>query len=81
MPMARWQVNTAHVPDTAIIFDNVEVIRVSDLGNWCRIRDRQVFIGSSVPLSGTTVRKPGDVGRLVIPRWFVQTQDLPESRN
>jgi hypothetical protein len=62
---------------TPIIFEHVEVIRVSDLGYWMRIDGREVFVGLAVPQHGTTIRVKGDRGRLVLPRWFVQDQGLP----
>ena len=64
-------------PDAPITFD-VELIRCSDLGNWCRIQGREVFVGANVPLSGTTILKDGDHGRLVIQRWFVRDYGLQE---
>lgn len=65
------------MPQTPIHFENVEIVSQSDLGNWMRIDGRQVFIGQAVPLSGTTVYRPGDRGRLVLPRWFAEAWDLP----
>ena len=69
------------MPDTPVTFDDVELVRCAELGNWCRIAGREVFIGANVPLRGTTIRKNGDRGRLVIPRWFVESQDLGEPRS
>jgi hypothetical protein len=65
------------MPDTPITFEYVEIVRASDLGFWCRIAGREVFIGRAVPQSGTTVRAKGDQGRLVLPKWFVIDQGLP----
>ena len=41
-----------------------------------RIGVRDVFIGSAVPLQGTSVHFIGDVGRLVLPRWFVEQERI-----
>ena len=46
------------------------------MGFWCSMRGREVFIGSNLPLQGTTVRSAGDQGTLVLPRWFVQDQGI-----
>jgi hypothetical protein len=62
---------------TPVIFEHVEVLRETDFGRWCRIDDREVFVGTTVPLAGTTIRSKGDRGRLILPRWFVQNQRLP----
>jgi hypothetical protein len=35
-----------------------------------------VFVGSAVPLSGTTVTVVRQVGRLVLPRWFVEQEGI-----
>jgi hypothetical protein len=66
------------MPDTPITFENVEVIRDGSMGFWCRCQDQEVFIGSNVPLQGTTVRIAGDHGTLVLPRWFVRDHGLRE---
>ena len=60
------------MPQTRSIFDNIEVMRVTDFGFYGRIDGHEVFVGPTVPLRGTTVVRKGDVGRLVLPRWFVQ---------
>ena len=63
--------------ETPIPFDDVEILSDgSGLGFTCRIGARDLFIGSAIPLPGTTVRRPGDRGRLVLPRWFVEKHEL-----
>jgi hypothetical protein len=42
----------------------------------CRIDGRNVFVGSAVPLSGTTIRVAGNIGRLVLPHWFAVQEGL-----
>ena len=66
------------VPDTPITFENVDVTRDGSLGFWIRCQGRELFIGSNLPLTGTTVRIAGDHGTLVLPRWFVRDQGLTE---
>jgi len=41
-----------------------------------RIGSRVAFVGGAVPLSGTTVAVVGQVGHLVLPRWFVEQEHL-----
>jgi hypothetical protein len=65
------------MPQTPINFEHVEIVRMNDMGLWCRIDGREVFVGKNVPQPGTTIRVKGDRGRLVLPRWFVQDQGLP----
>jgi hypothetical protein len=64
------------VPDTPILFENVEMLATSRLGHVLRINGRVVFVGYAVPFSGTTVAAVGQVGRLVLPRWFVQQENI-----
>lgn len=59
-------------PDSPVPFDDVEVLEATRLGLECRIGDRVVFAGNLVRFDGTTVAHRGDVGRLVLPRWFVE---------
>ena len=66
------------MPESPITYENVEVTRCNDLGFWCRFKDSEVFVGRNVPLSGTTIHRVGDCGRLVIPRWFVEDKGIPE---
>jgi hypothetical protein len=62
---------------TPVSFYDVEIVRQSDLGHWVRIDRRHVFIGTSVSLPGTTIHRPGDRGRLVLPSWFTDAWGLP----
>lgn len=65
------------MPETPIVYDDVEVVDHDDLGFSCVISGTRAFIGKYVPLDGTTVRRRGDHGRLALPRWFVEEQGLP----
>jgi hypothetical protein len=65
------------MPETPIVFENVEVLADTGLGRSCRINGRVVFVGSAVPLDGTTVCVVGHIGRLVLPRWFVEQEGVP----
>ena len=64
------------MPETPIAFDNVEVLAKSGLAYAVRIGGKEVFVGLAVPLRGTTVATVGDVGRLVLPRWFVDQEHI-----
>jgi len=64
------------VPETPIAFDGVEMLATGGLGHTFRIGDKEVFVGSAVPLQGTAVFIVGQVGRLVLPRWFVEKHGL-----
>jgi hypothetical protein len=68
------------MPDTAVVFEHVTVLRQTDFGFWCQIEQSQVFVRSAVPQPGTTVRITGDVGRLMLPKRFVPQQGLPLSK-
>ena len=65
------------MPETAIVYDDVEVLEVDGLGLTCRVGPQRVFIGKYVPVGGTTVHAKGDRGKLALPRWFVEQQGLP----
>ena len=65
------------MPETPVVYDDVEVLEHDDLGFTCRLGAARVFIGKYVPLDGTTVQRRGDRGRLTLPRWFVEQQALP----
>jgi hypothetical protein len=69
------------VPDTPIVYQDVELLEQDGLGFTCRIGNERVFVGKYVPLAGTTVRTRGDRGRLALPRWFVEQQGLPLDRH
>jgi hypothetical protein len=56
--------------DATVECPEVEVVRDTGLVLVCRVGDRQVMIPPMHMLPGTTVRRPGDRGRLVLPRWF-----------
>jgi hypothetical protein len=45
------------MPETAIVYEDVEVLDDDDLGFTCRIGNEQTFIGKYVPLA--TARQPG----------------------
>jgi hypothetical protein len=64
------------VPETPIAFDGVELLCRDVLGCRFRIDGRDVFVGHAVPLEGTTVHLVGEIGRLVLPRWFVQQERI-----
>ena len=64
------------MPRSPISYDDVEIVRQSDTGNWVRIGHRDVFIGQTVRLVGTTIHRPGDRGRLVLPYWFAEAWGL-----
>ena len=65
------------MPEMPVVYEDVEVLDLDDLGFTCRIGDVRVFIGKYVPMDGPTVRRKGDRGRLTLPRWFVEQQGLP----
>ena len=65
------------MPETPIVYDDVEVLDDDGLGFSCLIGGTRAFIGKYVPLKGTTVQRRGDRGRLALPRWFVEEQGLP----
>ena len=63
------------MPETPIAFENVEVLRTTTFGFWCRIGAREVFVGEQVALPGTTVLpRAGNTGTLIVPRWFAEEQ-------
>jgi nucleotide-binding universal stress UspA family protein len=69
------------MPETPIVYEDVQVVDHDDLGLTCLIGVTRAFIGKYVPLDGTTVRRTGDRGRLALPRWFVEQQGLPLDRH
>ena len=69
------------MPETPIVYENVQVVDHDDLGVTCLIGMTRAFVGKYVPLEGTTVRRTGDRGRLALPRWFVEQQGLPLDRH
>jgi hypothetical protein len=68
------------MPETPIVFDGVKMLNASSLGRTFRIGCKDVFVGSALPLEGTTVVAVGQVGRLVLPRWFVEQEHLAGGR-
>jgi len=52
------------MPETPIVFDDVEMVTTSCLGHTFRIGGKDVFVGSAVPLKGTAAFIIGQVGRL-----------------
>ena len=59
-----------------VAFDDVEVIRVMPMGIVCRVRGQEVWIGSIQIRQGTTIRRRGDLGRLVLQRDDAQLLGL-----
>jgi hypothetical protein len=55
--------------DVAVI-DDVEVVGETDLTLICRLRGRRVMVPRLQIDPRTTVRRVGDRGTLVIPRWL-----------
>ena len=64
------------MPNSPISFDDVTRLSDTGLGGRYRIGDRVIFVGSVVPLTGTTVFRIGQRGVLVLPRWFVEQEQL-----
>lgn len=57
-------------PDETVVLDAVEGRSETERGLVCRVGDRPVQIPPRFLLAGSEVRRPGDRGRLVIPRWL-----------
>ena len=68
------------MPETPVRFDGVEVLEDSGLTRAYRIAGKTVHIGLAVPLAGTTAWTIGQVGCLVLPRWFVEENALAGGR-
>jgi hypothetical protein len=64
------------MPETPIAFDGVTMLTSNGLGHMFKIGDKEVFVGSAVPMPGTAAFVVGQVGRLVLPRWFVEKNEL-----
>jgi hypothetical protein len=62
--------------EPTITFENVEVVASSDLAMQVRVQGKVVFIGSAQPLRGTTIRRLGQRGRLVLSLWTVRELGL-----
>ncbi len=56
-----------------VAFQDVEVVDDSGGVLACRHRGRPLWVGVHQLAAGTTVRRKGDRGRLVIPRWLADT--------
>ena len=46
------------MPQTSIIYEDVEVIDADGLGFTCRVGNDRFFIGRYVPLDGTSILRP-----------------------
>ncbi len=57
-----------------VVFEDVEVTDDSGGVLACRHRGRPLWVGVRQLVAGTTVRRKGDRGRLVIPRWLADTR-------
>ena len=58
-----------------VILQDVEVIGDTGLALHCVQGDKHVWVGHSQLLPGSTIRKVGDRGVLVIPAWLADTLD------
>ncbi len=58
-----------------VVFEDVEVVDDSGGVLECRHQGRALWVNVSQLAAGTTVRRTGDRGRLVIPRWLADTLD------
>ena len=57
-------------------FDDVEVVRDTELALLCTIAGARHWIAVSQVLPGSEVRHAGDRGRLVIPEWLAADRGL-----
>jgi hypothetical protein len=55
--------------------DDVRLMRAADV-HWCCINDRTVLVAARHLRPGTTVRRSGDQGRIVIPLWLARDLGL-----
>jgi hypothetical protein len=60
----------AHAAIELVEFDDVEAIRDGGLALLCRVHGRDVWIPTRKLAETSYVRKVGDRGKLVIPRWL-----------
>ena len=65
-----------NAPAAAPVAFPATVIVWSALLLRCVIRDREVNLSPQIILPGTTVRKSGDEGVVVIPTWYAINLDL-----
>ncbi len=59
--------------DAVVAFEDVEVLDDSGGILECRHHGRPLWVNVNQLAPGTTVRRKGDRGRLVIPRWLADT--------
>ena len=68
------------MPETPILFEQVELLAADGLGYTLRIGGQELFVGSGVPLRGSAALVIGTVERLLLPRWFVEQHGLSGGR-
>src|SRR5438105_11154091 len=61
-----------------VTLEDVEVIRKSGPALLCRVDDKEVWVPyvNIATTDEATIRRPGDCGRLVIPRWLALSLGL-----
>ena len=69
------------MPESPVVYEDVEVLHDDALGFVCRIGNERVLVSKYLPIDGTNLRRKGDRGRLALPRWFVEQQGLPLARH
>lgn len=69
------------MPAGAVIYEDVEVLEHDRVSLTCRIGNERVVLRRYIPIDGTAVRSTGDRGRLALPRWWVEQQQLPLERH
>lgn len=52
--------------------------RTTDKAVLCAIGEREVWIPRSLLCEGTDVKRTGDDGTIVVPRWFAEQEDLTD---
>ena len=62
--------------EPTVTFEDAQVVASSDLAIQVRVQGKVVFIGNLQPLPGTTIRRLGERGRLVLPLWVVRELGL-----
>jgi hypothetical protein len=58
------------MPTHVVTLRDVQVVRESDSSLLCRIEGHDRWIPVAQLREGTTIRRPGDVGTVVVPRAF-----------
>ena len=71
--------DTGAPDEGAIELDAVEALSETLDGLYCRVGDRCLTIPRRF-LQGSDVHRPGDRGRIVLPRWFATAAGLPVRR-